>query len=118
MPKTAQVTAGRLDIIHRQQAKPSSGVTGKSATLNVRFIVGRVRRRMTTATLTRAKANSVPMLVALASSPSGTVAARMPQKAPTSRVLARGVPVRSSTFANTCGTRPSRDMANRMRVWP
>ncbi len=79
---------------------------------------GRVRRSTTTATLTRAKANRVPMLVASASCPSGIAAARTPQNRETIRVLARGVPVLGWTLANTLGTSPSRDMANRMRVWP
>ena len=73
---------------------------------------------MTTATLTSAKAKSVPMLVASARLPSGTAAARTPQKSDTAMVLATGVPLRGPTLANTLGTRPSRDIANRMRVWP
>ena len=68
--------------------------------------------------LTSAKANSVPMLVALASSPSGMKAARTPQNSETITVLARGAPVFACTLANTLGTSPSRDIAKRMRVWP
>ncbi len=101
-----------------QARKPRIGVTGKSATLKVRGMSGRVLRRITTATLTRPKAKRVPMLVASASLPSGMKAARTPQKRETMTTLARGAPVFSSTLAKTLGTRPSRDIAKRMRVWP
>ncbi len=95
-----------------------AGSTGANGTRKVRGMSGRVRRSTTTATLTSAKANSVPMLVASASWPSGMAAASTPQKRETIRVLVRGVPVLGLTLPNALGTSPSRDMANRMRVWP
>ncbi len=78
---------------------------------------GRVKRSTITATLTRPKAKSVPMLVASASWASGIAAARTPQNSETITVLATGTPLRL-TFAKDLGTSPSRDIAKRMRVWP
>lgn len=117
-PKTAQVTVSRLVIIHRHRPKPTSGKSGASGTRNERGMSGRVRRSTITAMFTSAKAKRVPMLVASASCPSGTAAARPPQNSETSTVLARGVPVRGWTWESTRGISPSRDMAKRIRVWP
>ena len=80
---------------------------------------GRVRRSTTTATLTRregeerADAGGVGELRR-----AGRAAASTPQNSETITVLARGAPVFGSTLAKTLGTRPSRDIAKRMRVWP
>ena len=91
---------------------------GKSGVVKERGRSGRCRRSTMTPMLTIANAKSVPMLVASASCPSGTKPARMLITTVTMMVLLTGVWVRGLTFSNTLGSRPSRAIANRMRVWP
>ena len=78
---------------------------------------GAVRRRTMTPTLTMRKANSVPMLTSLAISDSGTNAAMAATASPKAAVMRAGVRRGLSTPIQR-GTRPSRLMANMIRVWP
>ncbi len=94
------------------------GTTGTNGTRKPRCRSGRVRRRMITPTLTMMNANSVPMLTSLKMMSSGTSAARTAMKAPNISVIRTGVWVRADTTPRARGTRPSRLMANRIRVWP
>jgi hypothetical protein len=73
---------------------------------------------MITPMLTSTKANSVPMLTSLTISLSGTSAARMAISTPKPMVSRAGVPYRWFTAASRAGSRPSRHMAKKMRVWP
>jgi hypothetical protein len=64
------------------------------------------------------KANRVPMLTSFAISASGTNAASAAIRTPNVAVIRTGVRRFSETFANDRGSRPSRHMANMIRVWP
>ncbi len=79
---------------------------------------GRVRRRMITPMLTRTNANSVPMLTSSTMVPSGTSAARTAISTPSVMVSFAGVPYRWLTVAIRRGSRPSRHIAKKIRVWP
>ncbi len=105
-------------MLYAQNRKPSTGRAGPNGTLNVRSSSGRLTRSTITAMLTRPKANSVPMLVASTSLPSGMRAASAPQNRDTITVLRRGAPVFGWILPSAFGTRPSRAIAKRMRVWP
>ena len=77
-----------------------------------------VRRRMITPMFTTMKANSVPMLTSLTISLSGTKAATIAIRTPKVAVIRTGVLVRGLTSAKRRGIRPSRHIANMIRVWP
>ena len=77
-----------------------------------------VRRRMITPMFTTMNANSVPMLTSLTISLSGTKAATTAIRNPKVAVIRIGVLVLSLTFAKLRGIRPSRHIANMIRVWP
>ena len=70
---------------------PSTGTHGTAGVRNGRFTRGWVRRRWITATHTRRKANSVPMLTISPSSPIGKLAAISATTAPIRPWLANGV---------------------------
>ena len=73
---------------------------------------------MMTATETVMNATSVPMDTMSASLSSGTRPASRPTTVATMTVLLTGVMVRGLTLANIDGSRPSRPIANRIRVEP
>ncbi len=78
-----------------------------------------MRRRSTiTATFTATIVASVPMVVRFTTTSSEEKAAGTAKTTATIQVLATGVAVRGETRSKTRGTRPSRDMDIRMRVWP
>jgi len=116
--KTSQVIEASEAIRYKHPITPRIGVTGNSGVLNERSISGRLRRRLMTPALTIMNANSVPIEVASASCPSGTNAARILITTATMIVLLTGVCVLGLTLVKTFGSRPSRPIANRMRVWP
>ena len=98
-------------------ALPMSGNHGTSGTRKERSMSGAVRRRTMTPMLTIRKANSVPMLTSLAISVSGTKAAMTATSRPNVAVMSAGV-WRGLSLPTHLGTRPSRLMANMIRVWP
>ncbi|SKT92222.1 Uncharacterised protein [Mycobacteroides abscessus subsp. abscessus] len=67
---------------------------------------------------TTMKAVSVPIDTMFARLSRGTKAAMKPTTTATMIVLFTGVSVRGLTCAKTDGSRPSRPIAKRMRVWP
>ncbi|MNT07391.1 hypothetical protein D3C72_1420910 [compost metagenome] len=75
-------------------------------------------RSTTTATETMVKAARVPMLISSARMLSGITAAIRPNTMPTSQVAKNGVWKRGCTVDRRLGSKPSRDMAKMMRVWP
>ncbi len=94
------------------------GINGTAGQRNARGRSGRFLRSTITAIETSVNAASVPILTSSASTVSGTTAAIRPKMMPTSQVAKNGVPYFGCTFDRRAGIRPSRDIANRMRVWP
>ena len=95
------------------------GNNGTNGTRKPRSRSGCVRRRMITPMLTSMNANSVPMLTSLTISSSGTNAASDgDQDAEGGGDADRACGVFSLTFAKPRGIRPSRHIANMIRVWP
>ena len=64
------------------------------------------------------KAVRVPMLTISHRKVESTLPATRPTTTHTMMVFFTGAWVRALTFWNTCGIRPSRLIAYRMRVWP
>ena len=63
-------------------------------------------------------ANSVPMLTSSTICLSGMNAANIAMKMPNAAVMRAGVRRVAPILAKPRGTRPSRDIANMIRVWP
>ena len=99
-------------------AAPMAGNTGENGTRKPRSRSGRVRRSTITPMLVITNANSVPMFTSLAISDSGTNAANAANRMPNVAVMRTGVRRRSEIFAKPRGSRPSRHIANMIRVWP
>ena len=64
------------------------------------------------------KANSVPEFEMSARMPTGNIAANSETNTPVIMVITCGVWNFGCTFDSASGSRPSRDMVKKMRVWP
>ena len=105
-------------MIHRQPRIARIGITGYSGTLKLRGRSGERRRSTMTPMDTVMNATRVPTLVISARKLIGMKPASSEITTATMMVLGIGVRVRGFTLWNTSGIMPSRDIANRMRVWP
>src|SRR5262249_28064834 len=94
------------------------GNNGTKGTLNARGRSGCARLRNKTPRETSTKANKVPMLERSAASPISTNPAGIPTAAPAIQVDQCGVLYFTLSVEKNFGSRPSRDIANQMRVWP
>ena len=118
MVKATQVTQLRKLIRPTHRITASAGTYGTPGQRKARGRSGRRLRSTTTATDTMVKAARVPMLISSARMLSGITAAIRPNTMPTSQVAKNGVWKRGCTVDRRLGSRPSRDMAKMMRVWP
>ena len=105
-------------MIQMQPAIDRIGVTGYSGTLKPRGSSGCVCRSTITPIDTTRNATNVPMLVISARKLMGIMPASSAMTTATMIVFGTGVSVRGFTLWNSSGSMPSRDIANRMRVWP
>src|SRR6478609_7669831 len=115
---TYSVTIRRLLMIHRAPTTDRIGISGYGRTLKLRGRSGARRRRIMTPMDTVTNATRVPTLVISARKLIGMKPASSEITTATMMVLGIGVRVRGFTLWNTSGIMPSRDIANRMRVWP
>src|SRR5690349_20661298 len=116
--KRTQVATSRPDIKPTHRITEIIGKTGTKGTRKPRWRFGCDLRRKITPSETSKNAKSVPMLERSAVSPTSRNPAGMPTKAPATHVDQCGVWNFLWSVEKKPGRRPSRDMANQMRVWP
>src|SRR5262249_45620728 len=112
------VITSNPDINATQNTTEMIGKSGTRGTLKPRCRSGWERRRKSTPRDTSTKANSVPMFDKSAASLMFKKPAGMPTTAPAIQLDQCGVLNLGYTEENNFGKRPSRDMANQIRVCP
>ena len=107
MEKAIHVVPGMVTIRTTLRRMPVTGITGPPGTVKSLGRSGRVRRSTSTETFTSAKATSVPRLIAAASSPSGTRAAKRARNPASDQVATTGVLRFADTLPSGLGSKPS-----------
>ena len=118
MPNRSQVTRGSAAISQPQVRIEPSGTHGTHGVLNPRGRPGSVLRRMMIPAATRMKAKAVPMLQRSTTSSIFITPANAATSRPVNRVERWGVRYLGCTAAAQGGSKPSRAMLKKMRVWP
>src|SRR5215469_10934795 len=121
----ASQTKKRIQVMTKSPAiratQRTTEISGNKGTIGTRKPRGRSgcdRRRNNTPRDTRTNAKSVPMLERSAASPISTNPAGIPTAAPAIQVDQCGVLKVLCKVEKNPGSKPSRDMANQMRVCP
>src|ERR1041385_5924699 len=115
--KRSHVITSKPAINETHSSTEMMGKIGTHGTLNPRGRSGCALRRNNTPSDTSTNAKSVPMLERSAASPMSTNPAGRPTAAPAIQVDQGGAPNRQRSEKSP-GSKPSRDMANQILVWP
>ena len=112
------VIVGSMTTRTPQKRIAKIGMSGTKGQRNGRTRSGAFLRRMMTDAETMMKAPNVPILTISATTPIGTRPARMDDTTATNKELRTGVLVFWLIWPKKRGSRPSRDMTKRIRLWP
>jgi len=112
------VTSGSMIINMPQKMMDNAGTTGTKGHLKARSLSGAFFRKTMTAADTMMNAQSVPIFVNSATTPMGRKPATIPQTTQINRELLVGVLYTEWMWPKNFGSKPSRDMTNRIRLWP
>src|SRR5687768_13553980 len=112
------VADGRLRNRYKQPRMASVPPTFGAGQRNTRGVVGADLRRTIIEAAVVTNASNVPAFANSASSSSRKNPAANATKIPVTAVINIGVPVRGDTALNRLGSKPSRAITKKMRLWP